>query len=75
MTAVKPHHLKIFLSNRYAYAQIVRVADGHIVAAASTIEKGLKEGLQSAADKMACSRCVLEQEEVWNASPSPARPS
>ncbi len=34
-----PYLLKMFMSGRYTYAQIVRSEDGHIVAAASTIEK------------------------------------
>lgn len=54
----RPYHLKLFLSNKYAYAQIAKkVGDDHaIVAAASTIEKGLQEGLGSLADKTACAR-------------------
>ena len=40
-TAMKsPHALRVHFSNRYVYAQIVRASDGHVVASASTIERG-----------------------------------
>jgi ribosomal protein L18 len=58
MSALKPYSLKLFLSNKYTYAQIVRKADGHIVAAASTIEKTLQDGLASLSDKTGSSRYV-----------------
>ena len=49
--------LKLFFSNKYAYAQIVRLGDGNILAAASTIEKITREGLTgSTVDKQACKR-------------------
>ncbi len=52
LDALKPHNLNLFFSNKYIYAQIVRSVDGHIVAAASTIEKGLRETLPgSSTDK------------------------
>lgn len=35
-----PHALRVHFSNRYVYAQIVRASDGHVVASASTIERG-----------------------------------
>lgn len=53
-TKFKPYLLKLFLSNQYAYAQIVRKPDGHIVAAASTIEKELRAALASKTDTAAC---------------------
>lgn len=54
---IKELQLKLFISNKYAYAQIVRASDGNILAAASTIEKTAKDGLTgSAVDKTACSR-------------------
>ncbi|KAH7617517.1 putative 50S ribosomal protein L18 [Nannochloris sp. 'desiccata'] len=54
---LKELQLKLFISNKYAYAQIVRASDGNILAAASTIEKGARDGLiGSAVDKSACSR-------------------
>jgi len=59
MSALKPYSLKLFLSNKYTYAQIVRKADGHIVAAASTIEKALQEGLASLSDTTGSSRYVM----------------
>ncbi len=48
--ALKPHHLKIFFSNQYCRAQIVRITDGHIVADACSWEKPLKTALQSTSD-------------------------
>ena len=51
MPKLKPYDLKLFFSNRYTYAQIVRNIDGHIVASASTIEKGLRDQQHSGADK------------------------
>ena len=55
--AVKELQLKLFISNKYAYAQVVRASDGNILAAASTIEKGAREGLNSSAvDRLACSK-------------------
>ncbi|KAL6786108.1 hypothetical protein ACKKBG_A01430 [Auxenochlorella protothecoides x Auxenochlorella symbiontica] len=55
---VRPYQLQLFFSNKYAYAQIWKVSgDKHTVAAAaSTIEKGLQEGLASTSDKGACAR-------------------
>jgi ribosomal protein L18 len=56
-TGIKELQLKLFISNKYAYAQIVRASDGNILAAASTIEKTARQGLNgSAVDKSACSR-------------------
>ncbi|WPT12379.1 50S ribosomal protein L18 [Picochlorum sp. SENEW3] len=55
-SALKPYSLKLFLSNKYTYAQIVRKADGHIVAAASTIEKSLRQDLSSTSDKVASTK-------------------
>ena len=34
-----PHSLRVHMSNKYVYAQIVRALDGHVVASASTIER------------------------------------
>ena len=62
--APKPHHLKLFLSNRYAYAQVVSAVpgagQGDVLAAASTIEGALR-GVDPAAraalvDRGACAR-------------------
>lgn len=47
---LKPHHLKIFFSNQYCRAQVVRITDGHIVADACSWEKPLKQALQSTSD-------------------------
>jgi ribosomal protein L18 len=49
--SVKPFVLTLFLSNKYTYAKIQRQADGHIVAAASTIEKQLRSELPSTSNK------------------------
>lgn len=60
MAAAKPYHVKLLISNKYAYGQIVNMLDGNIVAAASTIEKGLREGLTcSAVSKEACTKYVV----------------
>ena len=48
----KPHQLKLFFSNRYCRAQIVRSADGHVIADACSWEKGAKEALESTSDKV-----------------------
>lgn len=57
---VKPYQLKLFLSNKYAYAQIARQVDGShaILVAASTVEKALQEDLKSKADANACGKYV-----------------
>ena len=51
MQRTKPYILKLFFSNRYSYAQILRSSDGNILAAASTIEKDLRAELPSTSDK------------------------
>ncbi|CAD7696349.1 unnamed protein product [Ostreobium quekettii] len=50
-----PYHLKLFMSNKYTYAQVLRVLDGHIVASASTHERSTRAALegQPKADKAA----------------------
>jgi ribosomal protein L18 len=50
-TATKLHHLKLFFSNQYCRAQILRTTDNHIVADACTWEPALKKALRSTADK------------------------
>ena len=45
------HLLKLFFSNKYSYAQILRTADGNIVASASTIEREQRLTLSHTADK------------------------
>lgn len=49
--APHPFRLKLLFSNQYTYAQILRKADGHIVASASTIEKALRTTLDNTANK------------------------
>ena len=46
----KAYALKYFFSNRYLYAHVQRRADGHIVAAASSLEPGLRSTLASRTD-------------------------
>ena len=46
--ASAPHALRVHMSNRYVYAQIVRRVDGHVVASASTIERAFDEATSSA---------------------------
>ena len=46
--ASAPHALRVHMSNRYVYAQIVRRVDGHVVASASTIERAFDEANSSA---------------------------
>lgn len=45
--ASAPHALRVHMSNRYVYAQIVRRTDGHIVASASTIERAFDDMVSS----------------------------
>ncbi|KAI3438530.1 hypothetical protein D9Q98_000958 [Chlorella vulgaris] len=54
LPAPKPHHLKIFLSNKYCYAQVWRTADQHVVAAASTIEPPVQAALKEAGASLSC---------------------
>lgn len=42
--------LSVYRSNRHIYAQVIRDAEGHTVAAASTMEKALRETLRTGAD-------------------------
>lgn len=51
-TAERPR-LCVFKSNRYIYAQIIDDDKGHTLCAASTLEKEIKEKLQSTKDKNA----------------------
>ena len=51
MQRTKPYILKLFFSNRYSYAQILRSSDGNILAAASSIEQDLRKELLSTSDK------------------------
>jgi len=45
--------LTVFRSGRHIYAQIINAEDGHVLASASTLQKDVKEGLKSTADKAA----------------------
>ena len=54
--ASAPHALRVHMSNRYVYAQIVRRTDGHIVASASTIERAFDDMVSSSASASASGR-------------------
>ncbi len=45
--------LSVFRSGRHIYAQVINDAEGRTVAAASTLEKELREALKTGADKEA----------------------
>ena len=45
--------LTVFRSGRHIYAQIINAEDGHVLAAASTLQKEVKDGLKSTTDKAA----------------------
>lgn len=45
----------MFFSNKHVVSQIVRMADGHIVAAASTVEPALRDALKAAGTSASCS--------------------
>jgi large subunit ribosomal protein L18 len=45
--------LSVFRSGKNIYAQVIDDAKGHTVAAASTLDAGLKTGLKTGADKAA----------------------
>ena len=51
-TAERPR-LCVFRSHRYIYAQIIDDLRGHTLAAASTLERGLRNGLSSLKDTAA----------------------
>lgn len=52
----KAFALKYFFSNRYLYAHVQRRADGHIVAAVSSLEAALRTTLPSRTDLSAAKR-------------------
>jgi large subunit ribosomal protein L18 len=47
--------LSVFRSGKNIYAQVIDDSRGHTVAAASTLDKNLREGLKTGADKAAAS--------------------
>jgi large subunit ribosomal protein L18 len=56
--------LSVFRSSQHIYAQVIDDARGHTLAAASTLDKELREKLKSGADKQAASevgRLVAER--------------
>ncbi|MBM3554965.1 MAG: 50S ribosomal protein L18 [Alphaproteobacteria bacterium] len=48
--------LSVFRSGRHIYAQVIDDAEGVTLAAASTLDKGLKSDLKSGADKAAAAK-------------------
>lgn len=54
LPAPQPYHLKMFFSNKHVVGQVVRMADGHIVAAASTVEAVQREALKAAGTSGSC---------------------
>jgi len=53
MSAKGKPRLSVFRSSKHIYAQIIDDGAGRTVAAASSLDKGLREGLKSGADKAA----------------------
>jgi large subunit ribosomal protein L18 len=45
--------LTVFRSGRHIYAQVIRAEDGHVLAAASTLQKDVKAELKSTSNKEA----------------------
>jgi len=45
--------LTVFRSGRHIYAQVINSEDGHVLAAASTLQKDVKGDLKSTSDKAA----------------------
>jgi large subunit ribosomal protein L18 len=45
--------LTVFRSGRHIYAQVIRAEDGHVLAAASTLQKDVKAELKSTSNKAA----------------------
>jgi len=41
--SAKPYGLRVHFSNKFIYAQVVRRADGHVVASASSAERGFAD--------------------------------
>ncbi len=56
--------LSVFRSSKHIYAQVIDDAGGRTVAAASSLDKGLREGMRTGADKEAAAavgRLVAER--------------
>ena len=47
--SAKPYGLRVHFSNKFIYAQVVRRADGHVVASASSAERGFADDVVGAA--------------------------
>lgn len=66
MKGAKPYILRLFLSNKYSYAQIMHKPQGHIVAAASSLEKTLREELPSTSDQQVCGGSSTTRLWLWS---------
>ena len=53
ITRLGKPRLTVFRSGRHIYAQVISAGDGRVLAAASTVQKDLKEGLKSTSNKEA----------------------
>lgn len=62
---LQPHHLKLFFSNKYIYGQIVRMADGHIVAAARCVQPGQAAGPFTHVLALPCLGCMAWLARPW----------
>ncbi len=48
--SAKPYGLRVHFSNKFIYAQVVRREDGHVVASASSSERGFVDDARAAAE-------------------------
>ena len=54
--SAKPYGLRVHFSNKFIYAQVVRREDGHVVASASSSERGFVDDARAAAEAVAAER-------------------
>ena len=54
--SAKPYGLRVHFSNKFIYAQVVRREDGHVVASASSSERGFVDDARAAAVVAAAER-------------------
>ena len=63
-SAARPR-LSVYRSSKHIYAQVIDDAAGKTVAAASTLEKDLKSGLKTGADKAAAAFLQSGHSDRW----------